>query len=142
VRGGSFIMGGGCPDGCEAGCLHIGEPLNAAGKRERMTGPSAARVSEKVSYSANFGGMVRMLRTDGPAARRVLRDIRRSDPVADEYISFIHRNYPAVEKNHFSLKEWKEVAEGYGIGCEGGKGAVQEMVRRMPDYMDRMRTMA
>jgi len=40
ARGGSFVDADTCPDGCSPNdCLHHGEPLNAAGKRERIGGP-------------------------------------------------------------------------------------------------------
>lgn len=35
ARGGSFVGSEYCPDGCQSDyCVHIGEPLNAEGKRE------------------------------------------------------------------------------------------------------------
>lgn len=61
LRGGSFVQSGSCPDQCAPGCVHVGEPLNANGKRERVTGPSATRVSRAVSFAANFGGLTRMV---------------------------------------------------------------------------------
>jgi hypothetical protein len=40
ARGGTFVESGHCPDGClPAACTHIGEPLNASKKRERLSGP-------------------------------------------------------------------------------------------------------
>jgi len=39
-RGGSFVDARSCPDGCSpTECPHDGEPLNANGKRERLSGP-------------------------------------------------------------------------------------------------------
>ena len=44
ARGGSFVEEGHCPDACgDTPCKHVGEPLNASGKRERLSGPEAAR---------------------------------------------------------------------------------------------------
>ena len=99
ARGGSFVGSEYCPDGCQSDyCVHIGEPLNAEGKRERLSGPETTRPSLKVSYAANFGGLVRMLKTDNENARNVLRNNRRQNPIADHYISFIHKNFPNEEK--------------------------------------------
>jgi hypothetical protein len=43
-RGGSFVDRMACPDGCDAkACRHHGEPLNASGRRERLTGPMSRK---------------------------------------------------------------------------------------------------
>ena len=43
-RGGTFVEEGACPDDCEgATCPHIGEPINAAGVRERISGPNSTK---------------------------------------------------------------------------------------------------
>lgn len=100
AKGGSFVRAEGCPDMCEPYlCRHIGEPLNASGKRERLSGPESTRPSENVSYAANFGGLVRMLKTENESAREIFRRIRKEDAEAHRYISFIHRNFPKEEKN-------------------------------------------
>lgn len=106
IRGGSFVSKNACPDGCSpAACTHDGEPLNAAGKRERRTGPKSCRPAN-VDYAANFGGLVRMLKTDGDAARVAFRKTRRADDVAHRYISFIHEHYSAEEVNQYRKAEW------------------------------------
>src|ERR1700690_3177729 len=44
ARGGSFVGSVECPDKCaQMPCKHSGEPLNAAGTRERLSGPIASR---------------------------------------------------------------------------------------------------
>lgn len=93
ARGGSFVDRNSCPDGCSpATCTHHGEPLNASGKRERGSGPQSCKPSS-VSYAANFGGLVRMMKTRRAAARRELATARQADPVADAYARFIVRNF-------------------------------------------------
>ncbi len=115
-RGGTFVEASSCPDKCdEAYCKHNGEPLNVAGKREKLSGPYSTRPSEKVSYSANFGGLVRMLKTSRPEARTKFRELRKSDSVIDDYISFIHRNFYKEEINHFTAAEWRQVGKKLGL---------------------------
>ena len=90
IRGGTFVSGLDCPDGCAANaCTHDGEPLNSSGKRERRTGPKTCRPAN-VDYAANFGGLVRMLKTDNDEARKTFRKLRKSNDVVNDYISFIH----------------------------------------------------
>ena len=140
-RGGSFVNKYDCPDGCDPElCPHDGEPLNAAGKRERLSGPYSTRPSQKVSYAANFGGLVRMIKTDNDAARSQFRDIRKANPIADEYISFIHRNFPEEEKNQFTTAEVKKVAESLGIESKGrSKNDLLLRLREIPEYMHAFR---
>jgi hypothetical protein len=113
ARGGLFVSKDNCPEtcACQTICKNDGEPLNAAGKRERLSGPESARPSAKVSYAANFGGLIRMLKTSSEESRAVFRKIRREDNTAHEYISFIHRNYPSEEENQFTKDEWLAVAQ-------------------------------
>jgi len=120
ARGGTFVSKGNCPEicACELICRHDGEPLNAARKRERLSGPESARPSAKVSYAANFGGLIRMLKTSSEESRAVFRKIRREDDTAHEYISFIHRNFPFEEENQFTKDEWLAVAKKLGIESE------------------------
>ncbi|NDO20448.1 hypothetical protein FMM68_12400 [Lachnospiraceae bacterium MD329] len=116
ARGGRFVEVGNCPDNCAPdNCSHVGEPLNASGKRERLTGPEATRPSLNVSYAANFGGLVRMLKTDNEYARKVFRRVRRESQIADHYISFIHRNFPNEEKNQYTSSELRIVANSLNI---------------------------
>lgn len=92
ARGGSFVQSGNCPDRCKGACRHVGEPLNAAGIRERKSGPESAR-GGKVSFAANFGGLKRMLGVRGSAATKVLRDCTRRESDAAKYVEFIYRNF-------------------------------------------------
>lgn len=115
ARRGTFVLGGKCPDGCGGNhCVHEGEPLNAAGKRERKSGPESCR-SPRTSFAANFGGLVRMLKTSSDSAKREFKVGRFEDQTAHEFISFIHRNYPVEEANQYSGKEWGELAEEHQI---------------------------
>lgn len=94
ARGGSFVDRDNCPDGCDPeACRHHGEPLNAKGKRERLSGPASRRPSQKLSHSANFGGLVRMMKVRGRPAKQVLAVEQAADPVADAYARFIVRNF-------------------------------------------------
>jgi len=107
-RNGSFVYQNACPDGCAYNlCTHIGEPLNSAGRRERRSGPKSCKPAN-VEYAANFGGLIRMLKTDSDLARQEFRYIRRNNDTAHEYISFIHRNFPNEELNHFKKFEWED----------------------------------
>ena len=136
ARGGSFVNSMHCPDGClPYCCTHNGEPLNAAGKRERLSGPNTTRPSLNVSYAANFGGLVRMLKTDNPHARNIFRDIRRRNAVANHYISFIHTNFPSEEKNQYTIAELREVASMLGIEIRGGnKDVLYNAIRSVDGY--------
>lgn len=90
ARGGWFVQAGECPDDClPENCTHVGEPLNAKGKRERLTGPESTRPSNKVSYANNFGGLKRMLSSRGGEAAGIKRDFYESDAVYRKYIDFM-----------------------------------------------------
>jgi hypothetical protein len=143
ARGGSFISRMDCPDACSPEtCKHHGEPLNASGKRERLSGPETTRPSAKVSYSANFGGLVRMLKTGSESARREFRHIRAVDDIANEYISFIHRNFPTEESNQYLAVEWKQVAHNLGIDIKGlSVPQVIERVRSVSTYQEALRNL-
>ncbi len=94
ARGGTFVDRTACPEKCsEENCPHHGEPLNASGKRERLTGPESRRVSAKVSHAANFGGLVRMMKTRGAAARATLEAQTQENVIGRSYIEFIERNF-------------------------------------------------
>jgi hypothetical protein len=144
ARGGSFVDRASCPDGCIAqNCQHHGEPLNADGKRERRTGPESRRVSQKVPYAANFGGLVRMLKTDSDRARRIFRQARTEDEVAHAYISFIHRNFPKEEINQYTRSEWAQIAQEAGVPISGlPKGQLAAKLREsVRDYQERLRAL-
>lgn len=134
-------MAGHCPDRCEAGqCKHVGEPLNASGKRERLSGPESTRPSLKVSYAANFGGLVRMIKTDNEHARYVFRQIRKQNAVADHYISFIHNNFPNEERNQYTTDELRIVAKKLGItNCSNNKDALYRQVSSIDGYQNVLR---
>jgi hypothetical protein len=142
-RGGTFVDSQNCPDGCDPqSCKHTGEPLNEQGKRERISGPESRRVSEKVSYAANFGGMVRMLKTDSESAREVFRKLRREDEIAQAYISFIHRNFPKEELNQYTVAEWRRL--GLLLNIQSLEGLrKEEVVKKIresrPDYQNQLR---
>jgi hypothetical protein len=88
ARGGSFVSGAHCPDGCKpASCAHDGEPLNRAGTRERRFGPVTTR-GANVSHAANFGGLKRMIAARG-AARDTLTQ-QMLHPERAEYVNFIN----------------------------------------------------
>lgn len=95
ARGGSFVEAGRCPDGCAVSyCRHVGEPLNASGIRERRTGPEATK-GARVSYAANFGGMLRMLGARGDA-RSVVREVGASYGPQRDFLEFMARNFSRV----------------------------------------------
>jgi hypothetical protein len=97
-RGGSFVRPGECPDRCPGEiCRHVGEPLNAAGIRERRTGPVASK-GPNVSYSANFGGLLRMLGSRGVEGRRIIAEHRQQNPSAAAFTDFMGRNFARIER--------------------------------------------
>lgn len=92
ARGGTFVDRSACPDGClSTDCSHHGEPLNAAGKRERLSGP-VTRKPNGVQFAANFGGLVRMIGTRGLDATFARAVWCKANPIAEEYVEFILRN--------------------------------------------------
>jgi hypothetical protein len=143
ARGGSFVSRVSCPDACPSeSCLHHGEPLNAKGKRERLSGPESTRPSANSSYAANFGGLVRMLKTKSETARQEFRLIRATDDVAHNYISFIYNNFPSEETNQYLTNEWKQLANKLGLQTKGISGAaVVDLVRTIPNYQDEIRAL-
>lgn len=141
ARGGSFVDRSACPDGCAPpDCTHHGEPLNASGKRERRTGPKSTRPAN-VEYAANFGGLLRMIKTNNPAARQAFRKWRREDATAHSYISFIHSHYPQEELNQYSRDEWRHLANLAGVPTAGKPIAavVDELRNEQPDYQSLLR---
>lgn len=132
-RNGTFVEASSCPDKClKEECKHEGEPLNAEGKRERLSGPQSSRPSDNVSFAANFGGLIRMLKTSSDGARKKLRELRKGDSVIDEYISFIHRNFPKEELNHFTSEELTKI--GKEIGVKPPKKNIYNELRKLPNY--------
>jgi len=141
ARGGSFVDAESCPDSCEPlVCPHHGEPLNAAGTRERLLGPNSCRAAN-VSYAANFGGLVRMIKTDSDPARREFRRFRANDDDAHAYISFIHRNYPDEEANQYLTSEWKAIAKNLEMQVkELKKVDIIRLIREeYPNYREHLR---
>jgi hypothetical protein len=89
ARGGSFVSGAHCPDGCDpASCLHNGEPLNSKGTRERRFGPETTHRT-KVSRAGNFGGLKRMIATSSLSAQDTLEE-QMAYPERAEYVNFIN----------------------------------------------------
>lgn len=111
ARGGTFVSSAACPDECDpALCQHDGEPLNAAGKRERPLGPTKTKPAN-VNHAANFGGLLRMIKTSGASATSEFRRIRKECDVAHSFISFVHRNFPKEEVSQYKKDEWLRVAK-------------------------------
>lgn len=139
ARGGSFVAAP-CPDGCTVACSHIGEPLNADGKRERRTGP-ASRKPANASYAANFGGMVRMLKTNSPAARAQFRKCRVASENIHEFVSFMHASFPEEEANQYLASDWKLCAQKLDINPKqfANLSALIERVRKQANYQDVLR---
>lgn len=143
ARGGAFVESSRCPDRCAPdACTHHGEPLNAAGKRERRSGPTSCKPAN-VEYAANFGGLVRMLKTDNDAARTVFRTLRKKDDVVHAYVSFIHKHFPAEEINQFRKAEWQAALEALGVVARNPTAAEANRLLReqIPDYQDRLRNL-
>lgn len=83
-----------------------------------------------------------MIKTDNENARNKLREIRRENLVADEYISFIHRNYPNEEKNQYTVEELRKVANILGISHIGlTKDDLYTAIRKIPNYQEELRTL-
>lgn len=142
ARRGSFVDKEHCPDKCNsATCTHNGEPLNARGKRERLEGPESRRPSRKTSYANNFGGLVRMLKTDSEQARQAFRKVRRESDIAHAYVSFIHRNFPNEELNQYTIHEWRALAEQLGLqpDTKAKDELAQAIQARDADYHEKLR---
>lgn len=103
-RGGTFVVDGHCPDNCAPGtCSHVHEPLNSAGKRERISGPISTRGTGKSSYAANFGGLLRMLTSRGATAvtgARIIEEHMAANASANEYVRFMARNYSRISRRN------------------------------------------
>ena len=142
ARGGAFVDKDSCPDHCDAhDCPHDGEPLNASGKRERLSGPVSTRPSASVAYAANYGGLVRMLKTNSEQERDIFRAVERADPIAAKFIDFIHRNFPREELNHYSMAEWRRVAGSANVNLAGKSKAelAQSIREEYPEYRNLLR---
>lgn len=141
ARGGSFVDPNNCPDRCPPlTCRHAGEPLNEQNKRERISGPISARPSDKVSYAANFGGLVRMLKTRGPEAKIIFRRLRIQYNIINDYISFIHRNFQNEELNHFSTTELREAAVNLRLDYNGiPKNLLYQKIKACQGYQEVLR---
>jgi hypothetical protein len=116
ARRGTFIDRASCPDHCSpTSCPHHGEPLNAARTRERLTGPISCK-SKTVSYAANFGGLVRMLKTRTKEAREIFHQACAADETAKAYAAFVQKNFmqqavPAAERGEFEQLGPDELTE-------------------------------
>lgn len=142
ARGGSFVDPDSCPDGHPATeCKHAGEPLNAKGTRERISGPKSTRVSQGTSHSSNFGGLVRMLKTNGLGAKEVFNKVRHENDAAHHYISFIHEALPDEELKRYSIREWKDLASSLGLDTSGSKKDIASRIKAAdPDYKESLRS--
>ena len=141
ARGGTFVPAGHCPDGCDVNpCAHVGEPLNAAGIRELRTGPIACK-GKNVDYAANFGGLLRMIKTSNAEASAILRDERADCDVCHRFISFIHSHYPAEEMGQYGLGDWRQLALHLDIDPHGlGKFQLRDTIREVdPNYRELLR---
>lgn len=117
ARGGSFLPKECITDFCNCNsmpCSYFGEPLNASNIRERRHGPPTAR-GKNVSYAANFGGLLRMIKTSNNLMRKSLINHLLKCSTSMEYVSFIHKNFPKEERNSFLTKNWIALAEKYSI---------------------------
>lgn len=146
TRGGIFVEHDNCPEDCRClsgHCLYEGEPLNANLKRERLCGPPSTKPSDKVSYAANFGGLLRMIKTSSEESRQKLREIRKNNPTAHDYISFIHRNFPEEELNQYTKEEWVKIASSYNETFDNSisKRELYNLVVSHPDYQERLRSL-
>ncbi len=143
-RGGSFVDASNCPDNCTdlgVECKHHGEPLNASGNRERLSGPKSCKPSGS-SHASNFGGLVRMLKTSNDSMRTVFREIRSKNQTAHDYISFIHRNYPNEEYHQYTANEWQTLGSSLGITISKKKEeAVQTIRETVTDYKEGLRNL-
>lgn len=93
ARGGAFVDPNSCPDDCiPRNCSHAGEPLNARGKRERISGPESTRPSMRVAFAANFGGLKRMLGGRSQVARQIREEFAKREPAARRYIDFMQQD--------------------------------------------------
>lgn len=141
TRGGRFVDSAQCPDACATGsCTHGGEPLNAAGKRERLTGPASTKPAN-VSYAANFGGLVRMLKSGGRAARQAFQECRQRSATAHRYINFIHRNLPAEELNQYSTATWRRLGQQIDMSTRDMRATdIQRvLLEKHPNYRELLR---
>ena len=109
-------------------------------KRERRSGPQSCKPAN-VEYAANFGGLVRMLKTDNDASRSVLRKLSKADDVVHAYMSFIHRHFPAEEVNQFRKAEWQAVLKALAIEAENASASEANALLRanVPDYQEHLR---
>jgi hypothetical protein len=140
ARGGIFVGDDYCPDQCSpVPCTHAGEPLNESGKRERRSGPATCK-PKGVDYAANFGGLVRMLKTSGREASEAFRELRAQDDVCHQYISLIHEFYPDEELNQYGVAEWRQFAKSLNIATDGSKEQIRERIKEaVPGYPDTLR---
>ena len=81
-----------------------------------------------------------MLKTNNEAARSVFRSFRKNDKVADEYITFIHRLFPAEEASQYTVSELRTVATALGIKSAGlSASSLLDEIRQNPQYMQYIR---
>jgi hypothetical protein len=131
LRGGWFNSFANCSEKPECGCTQLcryeGEPINVKGVKERRVGPPSARAA-KVEYAANFGGLVRMLKTSSEEMRQCIYGHCHTSPIARSYVEFIHRNLPAEERNAFKVAVWRSAADSFDVK-EAGITEIQTALR-------------
>jgi hypothetical protein len=81
-----------------------------------------------------------MLKTENDNARSAFRAIRKNE-AANEYISFIHRNFPKEEFNQYTHEELRDVAKLMGIESKRGEQKIilLDKIRNDVDYMRYLR---
>ena len=142
ARGGSFVDKNNCPNGCQLSqCTRDGEPLNASGNRERPRGQTAPNRKAR-HFGANFGGLMRMLKTSSAEARNIFNRARATDDASHAFISFMHRNFPSEEENSYTVASWRKAADKLGIKTTGlAREEVILKVREFSGYMETLRTL-
>ena len=81
-----------------------------------------------------------MLKTNNDIARSVFRNIRKKCKAADEYISFIHRNFPSEEEKQYTVNELRVVASSLGIvTAKLSKTDLLDKLRGESNYMQALR---
>lgn len=130
ARGGTFVRSGECPDECAADCAHVGEPLNRAGTRERVSGPTSC-VTGGVSFAGNFGGLVRMIKTTTATFPTLVERLVDS-PECREYVAAIHSARPDAERNCFPAVVWARAAALLAVTADDEV----EAVRAVDGYRD------
>lgn len=137
MRGGSFVDAAACPDGCaKDDCKHAGEPLNASGTRERISGP-VKTMTGSAQFASNFGGLVRMIKTRSARGVAVISNLCLQDIRKRSYVEFIHLWFPDAETACFPKSVWQQAAQTLGVsGSAQTLEELHDVVRAVPSYRD------